>query len=133
MFDGFKYLWKKVGPKVSIFGPTLTRLFLLKMAKIEKISSSSEELQSLSYPNMLKESVHLLSPFPEKWDYFLKYLGYFSKFDKYYFIHTIPGQLPVKKFWFKYFQFCGYRSQRTFQKNQDFQILLVFLVPFLHF
>ena len=26
-----------------------------------------------------------------------------SKFDKYYFIHPIPGQLPVKKFWFKYF------------------------------
>ena len=26
-----------------------------------------------------------------------------SKFDKYYFIHTIPGQLPVKKLWFKYF------------------------------
>ena len=26
-----------------------------------------------------------------------------SKFDKCYFIHTIPGQLPVKKFCFKYF------------------------------
>ena len=26
-----------------------------------------------------------------------------SKFDKYYFIDTIPGQLSVKKVWFKYF------------------------------
>ena len=25
------------------------------------------------------------------------------KFDNYYFIHKIPGQLPVKIFWFKYF------------------------------
>ena len=30
----------------------------------------------------------------------VKWVG--SKFDKYYFIHTIPGQLPVKKLWFKY-------------------------------
>ena len=35
-FDGFKYFWTRVGPKVSTFGPTLTRLFLLNLAKIEK-------------------------------------------------------------------------------------------------
>ena len=29
--------------------------------------------------------------------------GLESKFDKYFFIHMIPGQLPIKKFWFKYF------------------------------
>ena len=29
--------------------------------------------------------------------------GVESKFDKYYFIHTILGQIFVKKFWFKYF------------------------------
>ena len=29
--------------------------------------------------------------------------GLESKFDKYYFIHTILGQLDVKKFGFKYF------------------------------
>ena len=29
--------------------------------------------------------------------------GVESKFDKYYFVHTVPGQLPVKKNWFKYF------------------------------
>ena len=29
--------------------------------------------------------------------------GAVPKFDKYFFIHTIPGQLSVKRFWFKYF------------------------------
>ena len=29
--------------------------------------------------------------------------GVEARFDKFYFIHTIPGQLPVKKLWFKYF------------------------------
>ena len=62
-------------------------------------------------------------------------IGVESKFDKNYFIHTIPGQLPVEKIAANIFQFCGYRSQRTFQEdsNLDFQIWLVFLVPFLHF
>ena len=55
--------------------------------------------------------------FREKYDYFLQYLECFywetgrghkskrveSKFDKYYVTHTIPGQLYVKKNWFKYF------------------------------
>ena len=51
--------------------------------------------------------------------------GLESKFDKYYFIHTIPDEVPVKKFWF---QFCSYRSQRLFQKiiNPDFQVWLAF-------
>ena len=52
-------------------------------------------------------------------------------------IHTVPGQLPVKKIGSNIFQFFsgGYISQRTFLKNfnPDFQIWLVFLVPFLHF
>ena len=43
--------------------------------------------------------------------------GVESKFDKYYFIHTVPGQLPVKKIGSNIFQFCGYISQRTLQKN----------------
>ena len=67
-FEEFEYLWKRDGPKVSIFGPTLTHLFLLKMAKIEKISSSSEKRQPLSYPNMSKWSLYLPSPFREKYD-----------------------------------------------------------------
>ena len=58
-----------------------------------------------------------------------------SKFDKYYFIHTIKGHLPVKKIGSNIFQCWGYILQRTFQKNlnRDFQIWLVFLVQFLHF
>ena len=75
-FEEFEYLWKRDGIKVSIFGPTLTPLFLLKMAKIEKISSSAGNLQPLSYPNMLKWSLYLLSTFWEKYDYFFQYLGY---------------------------------------------------------
>ena len=51
--------------------------------------------------------------------------GLESKFDKSYFIHTIPNEVPVKKFCF---QFCSYRSQRLFQKkfNPDFQVWLAF-------
>ena len=39
-----------------------------------------------------------------------------------------------KNFWLQHFQFCSYRSQRTFQKNinPDFQVWLLFLVPRLH-
>ena len=70
-FEGFEYLWKRNGPKISTSGPTLTPLFLLKMAKIKKISSSVEKLQPLSYPNMLKRSLYLHSPFREKYDYVL--------------------------------------------------------------
>ena len=33
--------------------------------------------------------------------------GVESKFEKYYFIYMILGQLPVKKFWFKYFSVLG--------------------------
>ena len=109
--EGFEYLWKMDGPKVNIFGPTLSLLFLLKMVKIEKISSSAEKLQPLSYPNMSKWSLYLLSTFREKYDYFFvifriilpantagsQIRGVESKFDKYYFFHLIPGQLPVKK------------------------------------
>ena len=59
---------------------------------------------------MLNSRLHLLSPFREKYDYFLQYLGYFcqkteesqvkmleSKSGKSYFIHTISGQPHVKK------------------------------------
>ena len=56
-------------------------------------------------------------PFPGKIPLLFAIFGIFSpgnraesevkgvelKFKKYYFIHTIPGQLPVKKVWFKYF------------------------------
>ena len=52
-----------------------------------------------------------------------------SKFDKYYFIHTFPGQRPVKKFWFKYFPVLRLQITKDISKNfkPDFQIWLVFL------
>ena len=43
--------------------------------------------------------------------------GVESKFDRYYFNHTVPGQLPVKKIGSNIFQFCDQISQRTFQKT----------------
>ena len=96
---------------------TLALLFLPGWPKSKEISSSAETLQPLSHPNMLKWNLCLPSSFRQKYDYFLQYLGYFyqktrrgsqvkeveSKFDKYCFIHTIPGELSVKTFWFKYF------------------------------
>ena len=109
IFEGFDSLWEKDGPKVGTFGPTMTLLFLLKMAKIEKNKQQCRKMSviELSKYVKMKSLSHLL--FREKCNYFLQYLGYFyqgnragsqfkgveSKFDKYYFIHAIPGQLPV--------------------------------------
>ena len=98
---------------------------------------------------MSKWSLYLVSPFWEKYDYFLQCLGCFYQ-------ETWRGHMPrgknqnsintvlstwflvnflLKKFGSNIFQFCSYRSQRTFQNhfNLDFQIWLVFLVPFLNF
>ena len=36
-----------------------------------------------------------------------QFKGVESKFEKYYFSYMILGQLPVKKFWFKYFSVLG--------------------------
>ena len=40
---------KKDGPKLSIFGPTLTARFALKIAEMEKIRTSAERLHLLDY------------------------------------------------------------------------------------
>ena len=56
-----------------------------------------------------------------------------SKLDEYYFIHTIPSQLPVKIFGSNNLQFATIDRKRHLKKiNPDFQIWLVFLVPFLN-
>ena len=47
----------------------------LRWSKSKKISSIAEKRQSLSYPNMSKWSLYLLSSFREECDYFLQYLG----------------------------------------------------------
>ena len=75
-FEGFDYLLKTDGLKVGPFSPTMTPLFFLTMVKTKK-NSSAEKLQPLSYPNMSKWSLYLISLFREKYDYFLQYLGYF--------------------------------------------------------
>ena len=40
-----------------------------------------------------------------------------SKCDASFFTHTIPDQVVMKNVCCNTFQFCGYRSQRTFHKN----------------
>ena len=91
---GFVYLWKRDGPKVGTFGPTLTPLFLLNMVNIEK---NKQQCGKTLFTQFQLTSCK-------------------------------------KSFGLNIFQFCSYRSQGTFQKNlkPDFQIRLVFLVPFLH-
>ena len=103
IFEGFKYLWKREESKFSTFGPTLTTLFLLKMGKIQKISNSAEKLQpSLQ---ICQNEVFILSPlsgnntitFCNIWKFLpgnragSQVKGVESKFNKNYFIHTIPG------------------------------------------
>ena len=128
-FEGFDSLWEKDGPKVGTFGPTMTLLFLLKMAKIEKNKQQCRKTSviELSKYVKMKSLSHLL--FREKCNYFLQYLGYFyqgnragsqfkgveSKFDKYYFIHAIRVNFLYKNVGSNIFLFCGYRSQRTFR------------------
>ena len=45
--------------------------------KPKKISSIGEQLHPLGYPNMSNSRLYLFSPFPEQYDYFLQYFGYF--------------------------------------------------------
>ena len=84
-------------------------------------------------------------PFPGKYDYFFQYLEYFYQkkggitsqteiWQILFHPHDSWWTSCEKKICSNIFQFCGYRSQRTFQKNfnPDFQIWLLFLVPFLH-
>ena len=129
--EGFDYLWKRDGSNVTTFGPTLTHLFLLKMAKIKKTKQQCGKTSAIELFKYVK--MKSLSPltFLGKIRLAFAIFGIFlpgnsagsqdeeveSKFDKYYFIHTINSHLPVKKFGSNIFQFCGYQWQRTFQKN----------------
>ena len=104
MFEGFDDLWKRDEPKVSTFGPTLTPLFLLKLAKIEKNKQQSGKNSAIELSKYVKMKClsHLL--FPGKillFAIFALFLpgkragsqaeGLESKFDKHCFIHMIPG------------------------------------------
>ena len=98
---------------------------------------------------MSKSRFYFLYPFRKKCEYFLQYLGYFcqetgrghySKCCNQNLTNPISSTRFLVNFLSKYFgvnifQFCGYRWQRTFQKdlNADFQVWLLFLVPHLYF
>ena len=69
---------KGTDPKFAL----LIRGFLLTMAEIEKIRNSQDNLQPLSYPNMSKSRLYLLSSFRERYGYFLHYLCYFWQENK---------------------------------------------------
>ena len=113
----------------SNFDPSLTHL--LKMAKIKKTKQQCGKTSAIELFKYVK--MKSLSPltFLGKIRLAFAIFGIFlpgnsagsqdeeveSKFDKYYFIHTINSHLPVKKFGSNIFQFCGYQWQRTFQKN----------------
>ena len=89
---------------------------LWRWPKSKKISSKAENW-AIELSNYVKTKSLSPLPFPGKiqllfalFGIFLpgimaesKFKGVGSKFDKYYFIHTIPGQLLVRKIWFKYF------------------------------
>ena len=76
-FERFEYLWKRVGPKVSTFGRTLTSLFLLKMAKIEKNKQQCGKTSAIELFKDVKMKSLSLLPFWEKYHHFQQYLGYF--------------------------------------------------------
>ena len=107
-----------------------------------KITSSAEKLKPLSHPNMSKWSLHL-NIYIHKYIHIhirtyihntrlvfaifgmclpgnrvgSQVRGVKSKFDKYYFIHTINGHLPVQKIWFKYFPvFAAINHKGHFRK-----------------
>ena len=65
ILEGLVYLWKRHRLRVSTFGPTLTPLFPLNMAKIHKNKQWSEKLQPLSYP-ICQNEVFISSPFSEE-------------------------------------------------------------------
>ena len=107
-----------------------------------KITSSAEKLKPLSHPNMSKWSLHLNIYIHKHIHIHIRtYIhntrlvfaifgmclpgnrvgsqvrGVKSKFDKYYFIHTINGHLPVQKIWFKYFPvFAAINHKGHFRK-----------------
>ena len=74
-----RVLWKSGGSKIYTFGSSLTPHFLWRLPKSKKRGNRARKRQPLGYRNMSKSRLYLLSPFLEKYDYFLHYLGYFSQ------------------------------------------------------
>ena len=112
----FKFLWRRDWPKVSTCGPILTLLFPMKMVEIEENKQLCRRTSAIGLPKYVKINFLSPLPFPGKirllFAIFRLFLpgnrvksqvrGLESKFDRSFFIHTIPVQLPVKKSWFKH-------------------------------
>ena len=79
-FDGFKYLLKRDGPKVCTFGLTLNPRFPpLKIATTGENKQYCEKTSAIELSKYAKSKALSPLPFPEKYAYFLHYLGYFCQ------------------------------------------------------
>ena len=77
-FEGFELSQKRGGSKFSLLVQLWPLVFPWRWPKSKKIRSSGEKLQLLGHANMSKSRLYLLSPFQEKQDYYLLYLGFFA-------------------------------------------------------
>ena len=145
------FLWKRDEPKVCTFGPSLTPVSHWRWLKSKKNNYGYGKTSAIGVSKYIKLSrFYLLSPFPEKYNYFLHYLRYFwqetghgsqvigseSKLDILYFTHTIPGQPPVNKFWFQHFPVLHFRGGGwyfKFQKWKPRKLVCPFLIALFHF
>ena len=57
IYEGFEFLWKRDGPKVSTFGSTLSPCFPLKMAE-------NEQKQALVWKNFSHWAIQICQYFP---------------------------------------------------------------------
>ena len=121
---------KKTDPKLALSVQLWPFFSSWRWPKSKKISSSAEKRQSLSYLNMSKWSLYLISFFGKNtitfcniWDIFTKETGrgHNSKEQNQNLTNTILSTRFLVNFLYKsvgsnIFLFCGYRSQRTFRK-----------------
>ena len=77
----------------------MEKLQPFKLSKYAKTKS----LSSLPFPGKIRLRLVIFEIFLPGNRAGSQVKGAESKFYRYYFIRTIPGQLPAEKFWFKYF------------------------------
>ena len=104
-----------------------TQISVIELSKYVKIKS----LSSLPFPGKIGLLLAIFGIFLPENRVGSQVKGGESKFDKYYFIHTIPGQLPVKKFWFKYSNFVAIDHRGHFRRTCIF--VCSFLITLFHF
>ena len=103
------------------------KISVIELSKYVKIKS----LSSLPFPGKIGLLFAIFGIFLPDNRVGSQVKGGESKFDKYYFIHTIPGQLPVKKFWFKYSSFVAIDHRGHFRRTCIF--VCSFLITLFHF